>query len=194
MNEKHVPVGCVVMAAGSARRFGKNKLLAAAEGKTLIERALDAVPADRLAAVCVVTRYPEVEAIAARYGFPCVQNDRPDLGQSRTVRLGVEALSDTCGAIMFLVADQPYLRRESAAALADLYRDDPDRIVCMASAGRRGNPCIFPAAYFPELLALTGDTGGASVIRAHPDRVSYLEADPRELWDIDTPEALARLS
>ena len=37
-------IGCVVMAAGNARRFGANKLAAALEGKPLILRALEAVP------------------------------------------------------------------------------------------------------------------------------------------------------
>ena len=38
-------VGCVVMAAGNGARFGSNKLLAELEGRSLIRRALDAVPA-----------------------------------------------------------------------------------------------------------------------------------------------------
>ena len=38
-------IGCIVMAAGNARRFGSNKLDARVEGKTLLRRALEAVPA-----------------------------------------------------------------------------------------------------------------------------------------------------
>ena len=37
-------IGCVVLAAGNARRFGSNKLNAQVEGVSLIRRALDAVP------------------------------------------------------------------------------------------------------------------------------------------------------
>ena len=36
-------IGCVVMAAGDARRFGENKLAALFDGKPLILRALEAV-------------------------------------------------------------------------------------------------------------------------------------------------------
>ena len=43
-------VGCVVMAAGNGVRFGSNKLLAELEGRSLIRRALDAVPAELLRA------------------------------------------------------------------------------------------------------------------------------------------------
>ena len=59
-------IGCVVMAAGDARRFGENKLAAVFGGKTLIRRALEAVPAEEFCAVAVVTQYPEVEALADR--------------------------------------------------------------------------------------------------------------------------------
>ena len=190
MDDKGMTVGCVVMAAGSASRFGKNKLLAAAGEKTMIERALDAVPADALAAVCVVTRYPEIEALARRYGFSCVMNEHPEMGVSYTIRLGVGALAHRCGAILFQVADQPCLTRESVAALVERSREQPDRIVCLASGGVRGNPCVFPADLFPELCALEGDTGGSAVIRRHPERVLLLETDARELLDADTPEAL----
>ncbi len=188
-----IPIGCVVMAAGNAERFGQNKLSAVFRGKTLLEYALEAVPADRLAAVCVVTQYPEAEASARRYGFRCVRNDRPERGAGFSVRLGVEALGDRCRGIMFQVADQPLLRRESVTALVELFCAHPDRIAAMAHNGVRGNPCIFPAEFYPELCALEGDTGGSAVIRRHPERLLLLEVDPKELADVDTPQQLSEL-
>ena len=194
MSQSRISVGCVVMAAGAAERFGENKLAAVVRGKTLLEHALEAVPTDRLDHVCVVTRFDEAEALAARFGFRCVRNDRPELGLSRTVRLGTEALRQDCDAIVYLVADQPLLRRESVAALVDCYRAHPEKIVSAAHGGKRGNPCIFPAAFFPELCALTGDTGGSAVIRNHKDQLLLFEVGEEELADVDTRRALAELS
>ena len=102
---KEHSIGCVVMAAGNAARFGENKLSAAVDGKTLIERALDAVPIEKLSAACVVTQYDEVEMLAMRHGFRCIRNDRPEDGLSRTVRLGTEALEGECDAILYLVSE-----------------------------------------------------------------------------------------
>ena len=62
-----------------------------------------------------------------------------------------------------------------------------------ASGGKRGGPCTFPAEFVPDLLALTGDKGGAGILKAHPDRVLLVEVPPEELLDADTPEALAAL-
>ncbi|MBE7002993.1 MAG: nucleotidyltransferase family protein [Ruminococcaceae bacterium] len=193
LKEKELSVGCVVMAAGNAERFGENKLAAVVDGKTLMERALEAVPAKALAAVCVVTQYDAAAALAERFGFRCVRNDRPEDGLSRTVRLGTEALCEECGAILYLVSDQPRLRRESVRALLDFYRAHPDRIVAASHDGRRGNPCVFPADYFPELRALTGDVGGSAVIRKHENALLLFEIGENELTDVDTKEALEKM-
>ncbi len=59
--------------------------------------------------------------------------------------------------------------------------------------GVRGNPCIFPARFFPELLELQGDHGGNTVIRRHEEELLLVEAPEAELTDVDTPEALRAL-
>ena len=182
-------IGCVVMAAGDARRFGENKLAALFDGKTLIRRALEAVPSEEFSAVAVVTQYPEVEDLAAEFGFIPVRNPHPDWGISRTIRLGLEALGD-CEAALFQVSDQPMLCRETVAAEVAFFREHPDKLVGLSHGGVRGNPCIFPAAYFPELLALTEDHGGSSVIRRHEEDLLLFECPARELEDADTRQAL----
>ena len=184
--------GCVVLAAGSARRFGGNKLTAAVAGVTLIRRALSAVPAERFSRVAVVTQYPEIWELAKELSFTPVWNDVPEAGVSRSIALGLAALGNCPGAL-FLVADQPLLRRESVDALVTLWLEKPDGIAALGHGGVRGNPCLFPARLFPELRALQGDRGGAAVIRRHEDLLTLLEVDPRELQDADTPEALAAI-
>jgi molybdenum cofactor cytidylyltransferase len=195
MKNKTAPaVGCVIMAAGNAVRFGENKLATFLDGKPLIEHAFTAVPTDSITSVCVVTQYDEVEELAKRYGFQCVHNDRPEDGLSHTVRLGTEALCDTCSAILYLVSDQPLLKRESVAALVGCYRKHPDAIVSASHDRKRGNPCIFPKKYFPELCALTGDTGGSAVIRRHESDLLLFEVGEEELTDVDTKAILEKLN
>lgn len=186
-------LGCVVMAAGNARRFGENKLAARLDGRSLILRALEAVPAGEFETVAVVTQYPEVMELAERFGFSAVRNEHPDWGISHTIRLGLEALGDCAGA-MFLVSDQPLLRRESVRALAELWQSRPENIAALAHGGVRGNPCVFPARFFPELLALQEDRGGNTVIRRHEEDLILLEVPKQELTDVDTPEALKELN
>ena len=142
--------------------------------------------------ISAVVRSPAAERLAEEFGFLPVRNDRPDLGISRTIRLGLDALGP-CAAAMFLVADQPLLQRETTAAAVDFYRAHPDRLVGVAHGGVRGNPCIFPARFFPELRQLLGDQGGGAVIRRHLDELLLLEVPAWELADVDTVQALETL-
>lgn len=185
-------LGCVIMAAGSGLRFGGNKLAQEVDGKPLYLRAMEAVPAGAFRTVVVVTQYDAVAALAEEKGFSCVRNRHPDWGVSHTIQLGLEAVGD-CGGVLFMTADQPFLAAETVSRLAAAFRETPDRIVAAASQGKRGNPCLFPADLFPELLKLEGDTGGSRVIRANPSRLRLIEVPALQLADADTPEALEQL-
>ena len=186
-------IGCVLMAAGNARRFGDNKLCAQVEGKTLLRRAMESIPAELFSSVAVVTQYPEAEERAREFGFLCVRNAHPDWGISHTIRLGLEALPG-CDAVLFQVSDQPLLRRSSIEALIGLWLQQPDHIAALGHGGVRGNPCLFPARFFQELLSLTEDHGGSAVIRAHEESLILLEVAEEELTDVDDKAAWRQLT
>lgn len=185
-------IGCIIMAAGNASRFGENKLAAELDGQSLISRVLHTVPAECFQQVAVVSQYPEVLQLAEEFRFSPVRNRHPDWGISHTIALGLDALQD-CNGALFLVSDQPLLRRKSVAALVELWRSQPDKIAALAHNGVRGNPCLFPARFFPELLELREDHGGNTVIRRHEEDLILLETAPEELTDIDTPKALEEI-
>ena len=185
-------IGCLIMAAGNASRFGSNKLFAAYRGKSLFELALLAVPPKLFSCVTVVSQYERALAHAAQYGFDAILNSQPELGVSRTIQLGTQAMAD-CDAILYMVADQPLLQPNSVCAVAERWMREPGCIVGAAHNGVRGNPCIFPKKFFPELLALSGDQGGSRVIRQHEDSLRLVEIPPEELYDCDTKFALDKL-
>lgn len=190
--ETELKLGCVVMAAGNARRYGDNKLAAQLRGRSLILRALEAVPSEQFSAVVVVTQYPEIMRLVKDFHFSSIHNDHPDYGISHTIKLGLTSLRD-CDGALFLVSDQPLLRRESVADLARFWKTQPDKIAALAHGGVRGNPCVFPARFFPELLELREDHGGNTVIRRHEEDLALLEVDEQELTDVDTPQAMEAL-
>jgi len=189
---KRLKLGCVVMAAGNARRFGENKLAAELDGRSLIRRALEVIPPEEFDSVVVVTQYPEISTLAQDFSFTPISNEHPDFGISHTIRLGLSQLTD-CDGALFLVSDQPLLRRESVAELVRLWRQQPEKIAALGSGGVRGNPCLFPARFFPELQNLREDRGGNTVIRRHEEDLVLLEVDARELADVDTPEAMRQV-
>ena len=131
--------GCVVLAAGMGKRFGTNKLTTALDGRSLILRALETVPTECFSSVIVVTQYPEILKLAGEFHFAAIHNDNPEQGLSRSIHLGLTALRD-CPAVCFQVSDQPLLRRESVAALANFWHQQPEQIAALAHGGVRGNP------------------------------------------------------
>lgn len=187
-----VKIGCLVMAAGNARRFGENKLAAEYRGKPLIRHALEAVPKQLFARVAVVTQYTQILSMAKEFGFTPIYNAHPDYGISHTIELGTDALRD-CSAILYMVADQPLLDDASVERIVQKWREHPCNIVGASHAGKRGNPCIFPREFFDELMSLHEDHGGNTVIRRYPDRLLLVEVAEEELTDVDTVQALREL-
>lgn len=185
-------IGCVVMAAGNASRFGANKLARELDGKTLIRRVLDAIPTDLFAVVAVVTQYPEIEALALERGFVPVRNQHPDWGISHTISLGLN-YTDRCDGVLFTVSDQPMLTEETFRRVAEAWQAYPEGIAAAAHKGKRGNPCLFASRFFPELRALREDCGGSTVIRRHGEALTLVETAAVELTDCDTPEQLEEL-
>ena len=176
--------GCVLMAAGTASRFGENKLLYAIDGRAMIEWALLAAPASLFDRAIAVVSDPAVARIAAGAGYDCLFNPNPAAGQGGTVSLGASAM-DGMDAALFSVADQPYLTIDSVRRVLAAFA--PRRVVALAFEGRRGTPVLFPADLLPALAALAPEQTGKTVIERHLKRLVLVEAvSARELRDVDT--------
>ncbi len=184
-------IGCVLLAAGNAERFGSNKLLTVFHGKTLIENTLESIPAELFAHIVVVTAYDRVEQLSKEAGFEVIRNAHPEYGIRHTISLGLSAMMDM-DACMFCVCDQPYISKESIRRMLAEYSGG---IAALSFESRRGNPVIFPKKFFGELEALGAGESGTAVIARHQDELSlYPVSNPLELADIDTAEDFTRLN
>ena len=70
------------------------------------------------------------------------------------------------------------------------------RAICVPThGGKRGNPVLIGRRYFAEIQDTKGDVGARHLIGAYPAFVHEVEMKGDAiLLDIDTPEALARLT
>lgn len=185
-------LGCVIMASGLGARFGGNKLLAELGGRPLIRWVLDATE-DVFSGRVVVTRYPEVEALCRQWRVPAVLHELPR--RSDTVRLGLEALGEELSGCMFCPGDQPLLSRESVRDMARRAAAGPEYIWRLAWDGAGGSPVLFPRWAFPQLRALPQGRGGSAILQKNPGQIRLVPARrPCELWDVDRPEDLKKLS
>lgn len=146
---------------GECRRFGENKLASALRGRSLILRALEAIPAECFDTVVVVTQYPEIMRLAKEFHFAAICNQAPQLGLSHSIALGLTGLRD-CDGAAFVVADQPLLRRDSVATLTQLWRAHPDKIAALATTVSGAIPASSPPGCLENSWPSLG-TGAAAV-------------------------------
>ena len=181
--------GALVLAAGFSQRFGSIKLCAKLDnGKTVFQQTLQRISTN-FHTVTVVTR-PEL--------FPRLACDHADIhafdhaerGMGATLAYGI-GLVQEWDACLICLADMPFIQEASYQLLADAL--SRDNIVIPVYQGQAGNPVGFGRAYFSHLQQLSGDCGGRPVVREYPEAVARLNIDdPAILWDIDTPDDLAR--
>lgn len=182
---KHI----LFLASGNSRRFGENKLLKALSGKPLYRHGLDTL-AELMrergdCTLTVVSRYEAVRAGAQALGVRAVDSPESEKGLSYTIRAGLDALDLQDGDfIVFVVADQPYLTKQTVARLLDAAQPGV-RMARVVFGERRGNPNLFCAAMAPALRALEGDEGGRALLRG-ADCVLVQAGSERELYDVDT--------
>jgi molybdenum cofactor cytidylyltransferase len=196
----HEGFEAIVLAAGSASRFGGGKLLAPWLGGVLLDGALAAAFAAPVRTVTVVTG-AEGERIAAearRLAERMGEGDRLRIveaknhaeGMGASLRAGAAALPADAGGVFVFLGDMP---RVPIAVLSDLAAEV--RAGAPAAApefrGRRGNPVLMGAGLIPRLLALTGDKGAREILAGLGADLALVEApDDGVLFDVDRPEDL----
>ena len=116
-----------------------------------------------------------------------VNNPDWESGQSSSIRVGLDALPERVGAVMFLLGDQPQIPPGLPHALVDIHSSTLPPIVAPIVDGQRANPVLFDRTTFKDLRQLQGDVGGRALFSRYP--VTWLEwHDPAVLQDIDTPD------
>jgi molybdenum cofactor cytidylyltransferase len=188
-------VAAVVLAAGSARRFGGGKMLAALAGRTVIRSTVERVCASRVDATVVVAAAADRRRIVdALEGLPVAvaPNEAAGDGMSTSLRAGIESLGADIDAAIIALGDQPAVDPAVVDRLIDAWRTGGHPIVAPRYRDGRGHPVLFARVLFPELLEVTGDVGARAVIARHASAVRLVDIDADAPADIDTPEDLRR--
>lgn len=182
----------VVLAGGTSRRFGSDKLAAAVDGSTLLDAALAALPAGA-DVVLVGPARPTSRAVHV------VREDPPGGGPAAALVTGLRfALDGPAAFFAVLPADAPD-GGHAAAALLGLLRDDPTVTAAVAVDDEGRDQPLQLALRRPAARALvTAAPDGGRDASARRLLVGALGPDlrrvvlpPRSLFDVDTPAQLA---
>ncbi len=184
----------IVLAAGFARRMGRQKLLLDLRGKPVVRWVVEAV-LPHVGDVVVVTGLDDqgvrvaLEGLAVRFAV----NPRPQAGQGSSIAVGMAALKPWTTAVLIALGDQPRLPEGVIVGLLRERERSGKAIAAPVYRGTQGTPVLFDGAVFGELAGLDGDAGARSVVQARPERVARVAVDAPMPLDVDTPEDYARL-
>lgn len=181
-------IAAILLAAGSARRFGSQKLVAPLDGEPLVRHAARALSSSGVDLLCVVTgsgaeRVREALAgVDARF-VHCVEHAS---GMSASLRAGIAALPPEVEAALVALGDQPRIDPNVVDALVAARHGSSLPIAAPRYRGELANPVLFSRVVFRELLALRGDVGARGVVLGDPSRVAWVDVDAPVPWDVDS--------
>jgi molybdenum cofactor cytidylyltransferase len=203
----------IILAAGSSSRMsnGQHKLLLPLGGRPVLLHVIETALSSQAKPIILVLGH---QAAQIRSLITVSFNDQdlsirenPDYreGMSTSLHMGLRALTaitnknnhqasdvpdSTINSTVILLGDQPLLTASIIDTLIATRQTTSKPIIVPLYNGKRGNPVLFDARFFPELMEVTGDEGGRSVIMRHPqDVVTVEQGDATASYDIDTWEA-----
>jgi len=182
----------LLLAAGSATRFGSDKLQhALPHGVAIAVQAARHLRAE-IARVIAVVR-PGADATARALtaeGCEVVVCEKAAEGMGASLACAARAAGAADGYLVGL-GDMPFVRPSTIAAVREALAAGA-LLAAPYWRARRGHPVGFAGSLRAELEALAGDEGAKRVLAAHEARlVKVPVGDPGAIRDIDRPSDLA---
>lgn len=188
-------IGAMILMAGQSTRMpDSNKLLLTLpNGRSIAQQTIQNIQAAGYHPIVVVLGHEaaQVQQQLQHTGVQFVLNPDYPEGMGTSVASGVTELMKPiqtgCDAVLVALGDMPFVTSDTLRRLRQRSMEVPQAIIAPTMNGRRGNPVIFPARFFPQLQGCTGDVGGKEILRRHIDDVVLVEVSSTEvIQDIDT--------
>lgn len=187
----------LMLAAGTSRRFEDgDKLLANLEGRPVLDYAASNIPDDpALAKLAVIpSNAPKRRAILENCGWQVLENTQSNLGQSTSLKLGIEAVQNdpAIDQVIVLLGDMPFVDAQHIEALR-VSADVPSTSCVMSECeGILSPPALFKRSHFETLSTLSGDRGAKAVFQSVDHGAMTIPIRPDHAADIDNAADLLR--
>ena len=192
-------LNAIVLAAGSSRRMGKNKLLLPYRGRPLLAYVVGNILAAKIGPVIVVTGHEDGLIREALKGMPVKLAHNPgyEEGMTSSIRTGVAAADGEgymiCLSDMALIAPDEYALLKNA--FTKQYKHDEACIIQPTYDTQTGNPVTFSAYWRQAILEHTNPEGCKDIVRNHPGNIYRVEMlSSSVLQDLDWPEDYEQLT
>ena len=185
----------VILAAGSASRFGGIKQLAKINDKSMLQTVVDNCQQLEGEDLYLVLGgyYEEIRQSIELDRSRIIFNANWQGGMGISIRMAVEELQKDYEGILFLAGDQPMVRSDQLMQLIQRWRQSPQKICAAQYKDTLGIPAIFPREYYSKLMLLEGDQGAKKLLAENTNNIEFVEIAEAAI-DIDVPLDIARLS
>ncbi|HJL54468.1 MAG: NTP transferase domain-containing protein [Candidatus Thalassarchaeaceae archaeon] len=181
-------VECIVLAAGSSERMGRDKALVKIGEETLVGLTVRRLAAHGLSPVVVTRSDIEREIAEAAPSSKVLVNPSPDTGRTGTLQIGIAELDAEIGTgYRLLVApiDRPGFSDSTLRSLVS-----SERTRCPEKDGRGGHPLIISADDVGRIRDSPSDVPLRDLVE--PERFEV--NDPLLHLNVDSPNDLIELS
>lgn len=185
-------IGAIILAAGSASRFGSPKQLLTIDGKHLLNKTIELIKAANITNAVIVlgANIAQIKpTIILPENYQIVQNHYWEEGMSTSIITGIKALKEkwpTLEAYIILVCDQPYLNVQCIESVLAAYQYPQKQIVAAAYGNTVGTPLLISKKFECDLMQLKGDKGAKSIALANSELL-YTIPFEKGVFDIDYP-------
>jgi len=207
--ERWAPAAIVVLAAGQSKRMGRSKQLEVVDGEAMVIRAVrTALQSPTQHVIVVLGAYAEQirEALSSSFAdslsavadqqLHLVHNGEWLTGQASSVRCAIDFLKTNSAlqAALFMPVDQPFIQPQLLRSLLRKWQKGARLVAPLLYGKPRGAPALFDRTLWSELQQLSGDSGARSVLQKYSVELSTVPATAPQLFDIDSPSDLEKVS
>ena len=186
----------VVLAGGTAVRFGGQKLSTLLADKPLLAFTLDAAAAAAENIVVVVGTAADVTglvhawSLTERRSVVVVAAANQTEGMGASLRAGLEAVGADVDGVFVFLGDMPFVPVGIFAAMVRALAAGASATAPMFN-GRRGHPVLLGREMIAQRLLVGGNRGAADLLSRDPGLVLIETRDDGVLFDVDTPDDFA---
>lgn len=178
----------LLLAAGSATRFGSDKLRHPLPHGVPIAVQSARHLRSEVARVVAVVRFAEMKELFEGEKCEAVLCENAAEGMGASLACAARSAGRADGYLVAL-ADMPFIRPSTIGAVREaLAKGAP--LAAPYFRGRRGHPVGISGSFYDRLLALKGDAGARELLDARR-LLKIPVGDPGVIRDIDTPDDLA---
>ncbi len=193
---KNAKIAAIVLAAGSSRRAGRNKLLYEVDDAPLFLKAVHAAVFSEASPVFVIIgdHAAEFEEAMSDIDVNIIYNPAYRQGIKTSINLGLKSVPNFCDGALLLPADMPNITPDFINKMIKAFDSKAKKQLITAQLkGVKTNPVIWSKSLFDGADLVPENANLRPVLVEHSDYTKTIKGDENLLLDVNYPNDLQLL-